>query len=149
MNWKKFKDWLKANGAEILPLTNEYETLRFRGKEVGIFYQSGKTNGSYAKNALWCFKHNESWDGRPISTGRKPSYRKEKRLLLQRDGSNCFYCGKPLNEDITLEHLIPLAQGGLNKLSNMVLAHEACNQEAGHKTIVEKVNAAIAKRSLT
>ncbi len=139
----KFKDWLKQHGAEILPTSNEYESLRFKGSEVGVFYKSGKYSGEYALHAYNSFRRGKSWDGRPIKTGRKKIYVKEKKQLIKRDGTACFYCGNLLEDDITLEHLIPLTSGGKNILSNMVLAHEECNQKMGHKGINEKVNYAI------
>ena len=147
LNIDKFKDWLILNGAEILPKTNEYELLRFKGKEVGVVYNSGKTSNGYTHNAIICFSKNKKWDGRPINVGRKPGYFKEKKKLIERDGTNCFYCGLPMEDDITLEHLIPLVSGGKNTLSNMVLCHEKCNQEAGVLTIVQKVEIAILKRN--
>lgn len=143
----KFKIWLQQNGAEILPVTNEHEEIRFKGSEVGVKYKSGKFSSTYAENAYLCYKNNKKWNGGPISTGRKVSYKKEKIYLLKRDGGDCFFCGKPLIFDITLEHLIPLTSGGQNNLSNMVLAHEKCNYEVNHKSIVEKVKYAIKTRS--
>lgn len=142
----KFEKWLRANGAEILPTKNEYEDVRFKGTEVGIKYLSGKFSNDYAKNAYLCYKHNKKWNGKPISTGRKKTYLKEKKELFKRDGENCFYCGLELKEDVTLEHLIPLTQGGKNNLSNMVLAHEKCNNEQGNKSLYEKVKIAIENR---
>lgn len=32
MNIEKFKNWLTDRGCEILPSTNQYEKLRFKGK---------------------------------------------------------------------------------------------------------------------
>ena len=142
----KFQKWLEQNGAEILPVTNEYEEIRFKGSEVGVKYRSGKFSGSYAKDAYFCYLHNKKWNGRPVSVGRKGSYRKEKIAILERDGHECFYCGKELWEDITLEHLIAIILGGTNELSSMVLAHEKCNQKMGHKPLVEKVEYAIKTR---
>jgi 5-methylcytosine-specific restriction endonuclease McrA len=58
--------------------------------------------------------------------------------LLVRDGADCWFCGKHLGQDITLEHLTPLAlQGGWND-DNLALAHKACNKAAGHLTRFEK-----------
>lgn len=148
LNINNFKDWLILQGAEILPKTNEYELLRFKGKEVGVIYTSGKTSNKYTLNAVTCFLRKKKWDGKPVNVGRKPGYTKEKIKLLERDGSDCFYCGKPLEDDITLEHLQALVSGGKNILSNMVLTHEKCNHEAGILTIVEKVKLAINKRKL-
>lgn len=147
LNIESFKDWLVLQGCEILPKTNEYESLRFKGKEVGVIYTSGKTSNKYTLIAITCFLKKKKWNGNPVNVGRKQGYKKEKIKLLERDGHWCFYCRHPLEDDITLEHLIPLVSGGKNMLSNMVLCHEKCNQEAGILTIVEKVNLAIKKRN--
>lgn len=143
---RRFKKWLINRGAEILPPTNEYEVLRFKGKEVGVVYTTGKTSNSYTNKAIVAWRTNKRWSGKPFKVGRKKTYTKEKIAIQKRDGCNCFYCGKPLGDDITLEHLISLVQGGKNTLGNMVLAHEKCNQEAGNLTVIEKVNLAILKR---
>jgi len=145
---KKFEKWLVMRGCEILPPTNSYEILRFKGREVGVLYSSGKTSGKYADGALKAFYRNSRWAGKPIKTGRKNSYKAEKRKLIARDGTDCFFCGLALEDDITLEHLIPLVRGGKNSLENMVLAHEACNQEAELLPIYQKVEMAISKRIL-
>jgi len=143
---KKFTNWLLGRGAEILPLTNEYEALRFKGKEVGVIYKTGKTSGSYATKAIKCYIKNKKWDGGPVNVGRKSNYKKEKIELLKRDGRHCFYCGLPLEDDISLEHLISLSSGGKNTISNMVLCHEKCNQEVKNLPISKKVKFAIKNR---
>lgn len=144
---EKFKQWLLNHGAEILPCTNEYEAIRFKGREVGVLYKSGKTNNEFTSFAIRAFKLKKPWTyGRAYRTGRQGSYKKEKLMLLKRDGDKCFYCGKRLLDDITLEHLTSLASGGSNKLGNMVLAHESCNQEAGNLSVYQKVELAIKKR---
>lgn len=148
MNIEKFKKWLEQQGCEILQPTNQYELVRFKGKEVGILYTTGSTNGKYASDAIKSFSTNglHKWDGAPVSTGRQNSYRKEKKQLLARDGTKCFYCGEELGEDITLEHLIALAGGGSNTLSNMVLAHEKCNQNANTMPVYKKMEVAVMTR---
>ena len=142
----KFCLWLQQNGAEILPVSNQYEEIRFKGSEIGVKYKSGKYSNDYAKNAFYCYSNGKKWDGRPINVGRKNTYVKEKKEIIKRDGTTCFYCGRLLKDDITLEHLIPLTAGGLNNLSNMVLAHENCNSKMNHKPLVEKVNYALKTR---
>ena len=66
---------------------------------------------------------------------------------MARDGDNCFFCRKPLAGDLTVEHLVALAHGGPNHISNLVCAHAACNHEAGHLSVAEKVALALAKRT--
>lgn len=143
---ESLKKWLQDRGCEILPNTNEFEVLRFKGKETGVFYSSGKTSNQYANKAYIAFKTNSYWNGGPVNIGRKSDYKKEKINLLERDGDCCFYCGKPLGDDITIEHLIALSSGGRNVLANMVLAHQKCNNEVGNKPISEKIKIAINNR---
>lgn len=143
---ESFKVWLQDRGCEILPNTNEYEVIRWRGREVGVIYSSGRTSNSYTSKAWDCFVKAKQWDGAPIKVGRKGSYMKEKEKLILRDGTRCFYCDGEMNEDITLEHLIAISSGGKNELSNMVLAHEKCNHDVRNKPISEKVKIAIANR---
>ena len=144
--FKKFKIWLEGRGVEILPNTSNYEELRFKGAEVGVVYKSGKLSGEYAEKAIDCFMRGKSWDGGPVNVGRKSGYKKEKIKLIDRDGRLCFFCERPLGDDITIEHLIALSSGGKNSLSNMVLMHESCNRELDNKPINEKINLIIDKR---
>jgi len=144
---QSFKKWLEARGCEIFPVTNEYELLRFKGKETGVVYSSGKTSNQYTRHAFFCFSNpSEKWDGAPIKELRQTTYRKEKRKLLERDGDICFLCGLKLFEDITIEHLIALASGGKNSLDNMVLMHRKCNELSGTLPISEKVKLALNNR---
>lgn len=146
INVDKITKWLIDRGVEIIPCTNDFELLRFRGSEIGVIYKSGKVSNKYTANTISCYRNNKKWDGKPINTGRNNSYKKQKKILIIRDGANCFYCGKPMNNDITVEHLIALSSGGKNTLANMVLCHYECNQKVKNISINEKVNFAIKNR---
>lgn len=146
---EKFKQWLIDNGCDILPPTNQHEKLRFKGSEVGIIYTTGRTSGKYTDDALKCFRSNKKWNGGAIKTGRWNGYQKEKKQLIKRDGTCCFYCGLEMIDDITVEHLLDLKFGGKNELSNMVLAHSKCNQEVKNLMLVEKIKLAISNRAKT
>lgn len=61
------------------------------------------------------------------------------RSLLARDGGDCFYCGLDLRDDVSLEHLLALADGGTWRLANLALAHRKCNELAADLAVVEKV----------
>lgn len=58
--------------------------------------------------------------------------------VMERDGSDCWFCAKPLNGDVTLEHLQPRALGGNWNLDNLALAHTGCNKAAGHLSRIKK-----------
>jgi len=140
---EKFKGWLIAQGAEMLQPTNEYEVLRFRcRKGTGVIYESKRglsVSGPLVMDAYACMKEARAWEGKGKPTKRvQGSFRK--RQLLDRDGDNCFYCGKELGDDMTVEHLVAVNQGGPDRLENLVLAHQRCNQEAGSMAVIEKIN---------
>lgn len=136
---EQFIQWLKDNGAEVFPPTNEYEAVRFKGKEVGVLYKSGKTSNNYTMVAVTCFIRKRHWDGKPHNVGRHKNYRREKIALLKRDGNRCFLCREKLGNDMTVDHLIALSCGGRNTLGNMVLMHEECNQSVSNIPLVEKI----------
>lgn len=70
--------------------------------------------------------------------------------LYRRDNGTCYLCGRGCNfEDYTvrdgafiagdwypsIDHVIPLAKGGLHSWGNVMLAHHRCNSEKRDKTI--------------
>lgn len=59
-----------------------------------------------------------------------------REYLLEKWGRKCAYCGK---KDIPLqvEHIIPRARGGSDRVSNLTLACQKCNQKKGTKTAEE------------
>jgi 5-methylcytosine-specific restriction endonuclease McrA len=73
---------------------------------------------------------------------RKKRRKKDLRVsrLQERDGSECFYCGLPMEAiDISVEHLLSQAEGGNDRLSNLALAHRKCNALAADLPVVGKV----------
>lgn len=53
--------------------------------------------------------------------------RRRRRAVIKRDGDRCRRCGS--GADLTLDHVIPKARGGSNKLSNLQLLCEPCNRD--------------------
>lgn len=146
---EKFLARLVAAGGEVLSPTNPYEVIRFNTKHgVGVVY-SGKRGETWNLEAIAARDHIEGEKGSlsPVNvTGRRTAKSSVNRLL-ERDGSNCFFCGDFLGGDITVEHLVAKCHGGPNHISNLFLAHVKCNCEAGHLSAPEKVALAIQKRS--
>jgi lipopolysaccharide biosynthesis protein len=58
--------------------------------------------------------------------------------LFQRDGHDCWFCARPLGEDISIEHIQPRALGGTWNDDNLALAHVGCNKAAGHLSRIKK-----------
>lgn len=62
------------------------------------------------------------------------------RDIAERDGWKCHLCGKRVPDrpykarplDATLDHLIPVSDGGDHTRANVALAHNRCNYERAH-----------------
>ena len=68
--------------------------------------------------------------------------RSEKRLAIYlRDSFRCVYCGKDLHSakpaDVTLDHLEPRSNGGMNHETNLVTACHACNCTRSDKDLAD------------
>lgn len=139
----RFIDWLKKNGAEMLQPTNPYEVARFIAHGgTHIVYTNKKGNISANGFALEClnaFNSNQPLDMGFTKTARTQNT-KSKAVLLKRDGNECFYCGLEMAiDDMTVEHLIALGNGGNNRMENKVLAHQKCNAAVGNLTLTLKL----------
>ena len=139
---KKFKKWLVSCGAETLIPTNEWELLRFKAnKKTYVVYRT-KNGGQTWANGVEKIR-NYFLDNKHPSLANKNTIKCNNSVmvksLLFRDGEDCFFCCKPLDGDNTLEHLVARVHGGPNHLSNYVLAHNKCNRDAGHLSVIEKI----------
>jgi hypothetical protein len=136
------KAWLTSRGAEVLVTTNPYEFVRYRAaSETHVLYRKGDGSFTVTKAVLTmvsAFLGNQAWSA-GVATKRKARNPVEVRALLARDGEGCFLCGKPLGDDITVEHLVAVVHGGPNHIANKALMHEVCNQRVHHLSVFEKV----------
>jgi 5-methylcytosine-specific restriction endonuclease McrA len=58
-----------------------------------------------------------------------------RRNIFKRDRFTCQYCGvQPGSEELTLDHVVPRAQGGESRWDNCVLACVACNKRKADRT---------------
>ena len=57
-----------------------------------------------------------------------------REYLLEKWGRKCAYCGKE-HIPLQIEHIVPRAKGGSNRVSNLCLACEKCNTAKGTKDI--------------
>jgi hypothetical protein len=67
---------------------------------------------------------------RGVRTDRKRALR---AAVILRDGGRCFYCRTRFDDiaEATLDHLVPLSQGGPWAMANLVLACQPCNEAKG------------------
>lgn len=58
-----------------------------------------------------------------------------RRNIFKRDHSMCQYCGvRPGTSELTIDHVLPRAQGGVSSWENCVLACVACNARKANRT---------------
>jgi 5-methylcytosine-specific restriction endonuclease McrA len=58
-----------------------------------------------------------------------------RRNLFKRDHNTCQYCGaQPGVEELTIDHVVPRAHGGVSSWENCVLACVACNKHKADRT---------------
>lgn len=58
-----------------------------------------------------------------------------RKAIVKRDQGHCQYCWKKLTPNqITIDHIIPKAQGGQNSFINCVICCQSCNSKKGNQT---------------
>lgn len=71
-------------------------------------------------------------------TRKKEIVRFSRMNIFLRDNHKCQYCGKKFHKSLlTLDHVIPIVQGGKKSWENIVTACKPCNQQKGGRTPVQ------------
>jgi hypothetical protein len=154
-----FMSWLNSQGAEIGIPTNPYEIIRYRlvgpngrvrahviyRKDSGFLTWPGSTSEHYRSfldgGTVMPIESSETFLRTYPTPKAKSDFRERTRLaLLNRDGGDCWFCGMPMGDDVTVEHLVPKSKGGLNGLANYALAHRKCNNLAGDMPLAKKID---------
>lgn len=82
----------------------------------------------------------------PGSVGKRDTtIRNRDRERIRRTKAPCHLCGKPIDyslrspdpKSFVVDHVVPLARGGLDELANKAAAHRDCNRTKGDKLIDE------------
>lgn len=65
---------------------------------------------------------------------RRGKLKAKRAALIRRNGPKCHWCPEILTVDTsTIDHVIPIARGGLDNNNNRVLACAPCNRRRGHE----------------
>lgn len=73
-----------------------------------------------------------------VKLKRRPLVQFTRANIYQRDDFTCQFCGVPFEpEDLTFDHVVPVAQGGKRGWGNIVTACEPCNRKKGARTPAE------------
>ena len=66
---------------------------------------------------------------------RRPTVQFTRANIYARDEFTCQYCAKQFEpEDLTFDHVVPVAQGGKRGWTNIVTACEPCNRKKADRT---------------
>ena len=138
-----FLAYIEAQGGDVLRPTNPWELARYTlNNMLHIVYT--KVNHRLTWTGASRDHYAAFTKGQPLLAAPKDKLRPKQRAsrrrrLMERDGDVCWYCGRFLYDDVTIEHLIPQARGGSHAVENLVLAHERCNHDAGDLSLAEKI----------
>jgi len=66
----------------------------------------------------------------------RESWARVREIVKGRDGEVCQYCGRPA-PDGEPDHILPLARGGADALTNLVWSCQDCNRSKGARTLRE------------
>ena len=70
--------------------------------------------------------------------GRGSISRKTRRTVFKRDEFTCQFCRRRVPPaELTIDHLVPLARGGLDEITNYVTCCRLCNQEKANLPLEE------------
>ena len=74
--------------------------------------------------------------------------KKSQAWLNQVNVGLCHYCGQKFSPaQLTMDHIVPLARGGISRLGNVVPACKACNRDKQLDTPVDQIFKQWAKNS--
>lgn len=70
--------------------------------------------------------------------------------IIERDGSECAWCGEPIDLSLTwphrmyrtIDHIVPVSLGGEHSMDNTRLMHFACNSSRGNRVNLDAPEAA-------
>lgn len=66
----------------------------------------------------------------PTEGPRMSTMKKNRAVVINRHGRICWLCGQEITsaQVLTLDHVVPYAEGGSNRVVNLRPAHFSCNQ---------------------
>lgn len=110
----------------------------------------GNAFTSLRPEARWCSKQcaNRHWGNVRSRQRALPSAAKYTDLqIFERDRWRCHLCRKRVRKDVsrlhpdgaTIDHLVPISQGGIDEPANVATAHWKCNQSKGVTAMGEQL----------
>jgi len=139
ITWAGWKDYNKHSDYRISKYTNrkiaKLQKL-FNNKgfwNVYSFYPEKKIK-EIRDYLAWCKIENQKLESYPMKRYRASLYTSRsdiRKKIFERDGRVCRYCGS--TENLTLDHIIPVKDGGKNTLDNLQVLCRSCNAKRNKK----------------
>lgn len=134
------KQMAKSKGVEYIEKPNGH--IQLKGPLLVNYYPDSKSKSAYVAGTKQAAKHVSPEDalGMCFEAPKLLALNPEKRSKNSRDKRRkmlkkikfCHWCREPITLDTsTIEHIVPLAKGGLDNANNRTLACEKCNQARG------------------
>lgn len=126
----KFKTYYTKNREQMLARSAKYrQQHRERYQQLSIQWQKRNKH----KKALNERRRRAS---KQSAVGDHSMLDIEKQIQSQSDHNGilrCWWCEKPIEGEYHVDHRVPLAKGGSDNASNLVIAHPKCNMSKGPK----------------
>jgi len=119
---KEFLEQLKANGLGLYEAMDKLDILAARHGSVGALYYPVLCD-VYAN---WEYREKPKRKYRPTSKLSSEEW----QVLQAKYDYRCFYCGKQVQR-LTKDHIMPIAQNGVDTIDNIVPACKHCNSKKG------------------
>jgi hypothetical protein len=137
---KRFKKMCLERGIEYIEKPNGH--IQLKGPLMVNYYPNSKNKSAYVAGTTKAVKNVTFKQAIDMcffapTAQKKPDKRsghsrKKRAQLIKRGITHCCWCNSPLTLDTsTLEHIIPLASGGLDNANNRTLACLKCNNDRG------------------
>lgn len=136
------RDAAAARGATVHH--TGYGHFQIRGRLLVNYYPWSKKRAAYVAGTTHGVNHINATEAvamaftpPPLAAaakkdGRSKNSRRKRQALIRAKGPHCHWCQTRITLDTsTIEHVVPLARGGLDNANNRVLACEPCNTERG------------------
>lgn len=133
-NHARRRRWGGANRQYCLQYNREYNTAHREEKRQG--YRARRMNMSPDDRKAFYARHNFTRRARQIGAPRTETI--DRQAIIERDKWTCYLCGQICtHQNVTLDHVIPLARGGSHTTDNLCVACSPCNTKKGVKMLGE------------
>jgi len=117
--------------------------IHLKGALLVSYYPNSKNKTAYVAGTTKAIKNvspekavsmcNKVPVNQGITDPRKGNHsRRQRKAMIKKGITKCCWCDDPLTLDTsTIEHVIPLARGGLDNANNRTLACKKCNGDRG------------------